>query len=125
MGTTIRLLVTAIIVAATYGGVHVIREAGVPREVRLPRQDLGTLPIRLRPWIGEEVPLDPETFPNAGADSTVTRMYRNATGEMVSVYAAVWLEYHIGTPHPPEACYGASGYRIISEENVQLQAQTS
>ena len=121
MGTTIRLLVTAIIVAATYGGVHVIREAGVPREVRLPRQDLGTLPIRLGPWTGEEVPLDPETFPDAGAEITVTRQYRNPAGETVSLYVAAWLEYDISTPHPPELCYGGSGYRIISEDNSQLQ----
>lgn len=122
MDTTTRLLVAAALVAVTCGGVYLIRATGVPTEVRPPKQDMGKLPVRLGPWIGEELPPNPETFPDAGAEDSVARIYRNPAGEMVSVYAAVWLEYHIRTPHLPTACYGGSGHRIITENRSQLQA---
>jgi len=98
-----------------------IREAGMPTQTRPPKQGLGKLPTRLGPWIAEKLVPNPRTFPNAGAEAAVSRLYRNAAGETVSVYAAVWLKYDIPTPHPPEGCYRASGYETLVEDDVQLQ----
>jgi EpsI family protein len=72
-------------------------------------------------WKGAELPRDPDLFPDTGAAETVTRLYRDGKGNLLSLYAAVWMKYDIMPAHPPKTCYQGAGYQVIGEENVSLQ----
>ena len=115
-----RLLLAAAIVAATHVGFCTVRNEGTITAARPPKRDLNALPVSFGEWVSDEVPRDPERFPDTGAAITVTRIYRNPQEEAVFLYAGVWLEYEIMPPHPPKAWYTGAGYRIESEKNVTL-----
>ena len=95
-------------------------EEDIVTAIRPPNRDLNTLPMQLGPWKGEEIPRDPDLFPDTGAVETVTRVYRDARGNLLSVYAAVWMKYDIMPAHPPGVCYRGAGFQVVGEENVPL-----
>ena len=119
MGTTVRVLVGAILVAVTYGGIYVLGGAGTPTVARLPEQDLRELPARLGSWTVDETLPDAELIPT-DAEITVSRVYRNPAGEMASLLASVWVDYGHELPHRPEGCYQCSGHHILMEKNVRV-----
>ena len=121
MNTTARLLLLSVLVAGIALGAYVMSEEDLVTATRPPNRDLSTLPMQLGPWKGKDIPRDPDLFPNTGAAQTVTRMYRDAQGNLLSVYAAVWMKYDIMPAHPPKACFGGAGYQVVSEDNVPLR----
>ena len=123
MNTTARLLLLSVLVAGIALGAHVISPEEVVTATRPPNRDLNTLPMQLGLWTGEEMARTADLFPDAGAAQTVTRLYRDAQGNLLSVYAAVWMEYGIMPAHPPKVCYTVSGYEVVSEENVRLRLE--
>ena len=118
--TTARLLLLSVLVAAIAVGVYVVSEEDVIRATRPPNRDLGTLPMQIGSWKGSQLARNPDLFPDTGAAQTVTRLYQDAEGNLLSLYAAVWMEYEIMPAHPPAACYRGSGYQVVGEENVSL-----
>jgi EpsI family protein len=113
-------LVLAVLVAGIGLGAYVMSEEDIVTATRPPHRDLDTLPMELGPWKGEEISRDPELFPDTGAVHTLNRMYQDARGNVLSLYAAVWMKYDIMPAHPPGACYRGAGYQIVGEENVPL-----
>jgi EpsI family protein len=121
MNTTARLLLLSVLMAGIAMGAYLMSEEDIVTATRPPNRDLNTLPMQLGPWRGEEIPRDPHLFPDTGAAQTVTRVYRDAQGNPLSVYAAVWMKYDIMPAHTPGTCYQGAGYQIVGEENVPLQ----
>ena len=74
-------------------------------------------------WTGEEAELHPRTAKATGAEYSVNRLYRGPHGETVTVHIAVITDYgEYGVHHFPPGCYRGSGYRLLSSERRQLEA---
>jgi len=121
MSTSVRMLVAAAFVAATYGVVLAIQQMGMPIEARAPKRDLRELPTGLGPWVAEEGSGGGEAVVDDDAELRTARTYRNAAGETVSLYVAVWQEYLSRTPHPPEGCYTRSGFKLLERKTIRVQ----
>ncbi|MEJ5341799.1 MAG: exosortase C-terminal domain/associated protein EpsI [Thermogutta sp.] len=93
----------------------------VPSEVRLPNRDqLLGFPYQLGPWKGEDDPVDEKVLQVVGAELTLNRTYRQSAERFVGLHAAVFTHTDFSLPHPPELCYGGTGWRVRKTRDVQL-----
>lgn len=93
--------------------------AGYGGKVNPPSKDVDTLPAVLGDWRAvKDVPLDRETANVMGAGDSVSRVYRNASGESASVHIAVWTDFKDGPTglHYPEVCYPNAGWQILETQ---------
>ncbi|WP_158545401.1 exosortase C-terminal domain/associated protein EpsI [Bremerella cremea] len=89
--------------------------------IRQPAVAIDSLPETLSGWSSEDVPMDPEVTRFAGAEATVSRVYRRNGEIPVSVYAAVWADEETVSsiaPHPPGVCYPNAGWTLEREKVV-------
>ncbi len=72
---------------------------------------LSTLPMRLGPWEGADVPLSKRVIEVAGSDDHVYRRYFNTlTGEVVDLYVAYAARPARMLGHRPQVCFPAQGW---------------
>ncbi len=83
---------------------------------------LTSIPLELRPWRGEDVPLDERLLrQDAMDDQYLNRVYVNTSdGQVVTVYIG-----YIGRPyrwlvHRPDICFPAHGRQQMSEEKITV-----
>lgn len=120
MSMAVRLFAAAVLVAGIHGGIRLVVQMGVPTgEVRVPKRDLHELPTHLGSWVTVASRDTSELFAETDAEITVVRTLQNAAGEVVSLYAAVWLD-HSRIRHPPELCLEGFGHEILQEKTIQL-----
>ena len=126
MSIPLRLLIAAALVAAIHGGVSVVRKAGMPTEVGLPKKDLHELPLKLGEedkWQGKDTKVDPKIFPWLGTEIAINRTYRNRARHEVLLHISAWTDYGLQTPHLPEVCYPSVGYEITGGKKLQLDVK--
>lgn len=93
----------------------------VPNEVRVPtREQVDAFPYELGPWKGEEDVIDEKIIVAVGADLTLNRTYRQSAVRSVSLHAAVFSYSGFSLPHPPELCYGGTGWRVRQTRDADL-----
>lgn len=93
----------------------------VPSEVRLPNRDqLLGFPYQLGPWKGEDEVVDEKVLQVVGAELTLNRTYRQSAERFVGLHAAVFTYTDFSLPHPPELCYGGTGWRVRRTRDVPL-----
>jgi hypothetical protein len=83
---------------------------------------LQTMPLVVGDWEATENPLDEATVARAGFAGYLSRRYKNRqTGQEVSVLLACGRPGPISV-HPPEVCFGGTGYRIQGEKKTEAVA---
>lgn len=122
--STISIVLTVALVAATQAGVGYVRAKYEPHVIRTLRGDLSELPTKLGDWqVGEDSQasrIDPKVLGVLGADHAVTRLYSNGRSQHCSVHIAVWQDANEWTPHPPELCYSGVGFNLTSKSVATL-----
>jgi EpsI family protein len=116
----IGLWAAAALVAACQVGAGWVR-SGYGGQVRPPAKDVRTLPPELAGWRAvEEIPLEKRTADILGADSFLSRVYRDPAGETASIQVAVWTDLREGPAglHYPDVCYPNAGWRILETETI-------
>lgn len=93
----------------------------VPTAVRLPTtQQLATFPYQLGPWKGEDTPVDKRILAAVGTELTINRTYRQSAENYVGFHAAVFTQPEFSLPHPPELCYGGTGWRVRGTKDTRI-----
>jgi len=123
MTTSQRILVVATSIVAAQVAVLAAERYFALLPALAPEQDLAqAIPLEVEPdkWQGKDVPLAPDVLHIMGANAVVNREYRNALGEMVEVNVAVYRNYGLVPPHPPQACYPSAGWNLQGTEFVPV-----
>ena len=122
-----RLLCATALLLVIYGATWLGATGGRPGKIGLPSKDLGALPAGLGRWLGEESEVDAKLFSKTGSEACLTRVYRNAAGQEIATYIAVFADYlpsrGLILPHSAELCYPANGYRIVDEQDVRISSE--
>lgn len=89
-----------------------------PAETTEAAARLDALPMEAGDWIGTDVEVKNPTA--GGVAGTLSRHYENRrTGDAVSVYM-VCGRAGPASGHPPEACYGGSGYDLVAKSRIAV-----
>lgn len=82
---------------------------------------LATLPERIGPWHGEEIPLDQTVEAVLRADANLQRAYVDPTGELIWLYIGYYGTARGGRPeHTPRGCYTGAGWAIEASRVVPV-----
>ncbi|MEI7457925.1 MAG: exosortase C-terminal domain/associated protein EpsI [Pirellula sp.] len=90
-----------------------------------PKVDLSTFPQTIDGWIGSNVEIPDDTVQVMQANQHLNRIYRDATGQEISLHVANWLnkETFSETPHHPEICYPGAGWAIQERRTTQITTE--
>jgi hypothetical protein len=90
---------------------------GAPPDITRAAADLDKLPLDIGPWRGKDVDVG---APPPGVAGCLQRQYEHRqTGAVVSVAIVCGRPGPVSI-HPPEACYGASGYHIGTRHHAEV-----
>ncbi|NMC21127.1 MAG: EpsI family protein, partial [Thermogutta sp.] len=85
----------------------------IPSTVRIPEKSkLAALPQEIGPWRGADQQVDPAIFQTLGTTITLDRLYLSPSGGGIALHVAVFTQPEFKLPHPPELCYGGTGWRV-------------
>ncbi|MBN2022629.1 MAG: EpsI family protein [Pirellulales bacterium] len=114
-------ITVAVVVGIGIGSQVLLVASGSKKAVAPPEHTLSSLPLEIGSWRGEEVPIADERREEAiGADETINRRYRNASGDSISLHAACFVKFDRSVPHSPDVCYPGNGYTKITDKTVEL-----
>ena len=123
MSTATRILLAVALVTAIHVCGRFAGTVGMPTQASIPAGDFHEVPLQLGTWSGEDARLDPGLANLGGSYATVNRIYRSPAGAEIIFYAALFDQVEIPvSPHPPEACYTASGHRIVTSRDLHISA---
>ena len=125
-GTAVRLCVVAALIPVTYWGAALVKASLQPPETEMPDWTFRDLPARIGVWRGEETTMDPliAVATNAKLDTIVNRAYRDDSGHVISMHAAMFEDPN-GVLHSPLVCYQAAGWTRLSESRKLLHLKLS
>ena len=83
-----------------------------------PDRDIRQIPMRMGPWLGEELTENARLQEFLQARSGIDRLYRNATGDTVLAHV-VWTDDYVRI-HYPEQCYRESGWEETASERIEI-----
>lgn len=113
-----RLWVTAAVLALS---ILAMRVAGRTEKVP-PHRPLQSVPLVLGAWEGEERPLEQRLVEASGADNYLSRIYRTAGGNAISLYVGFYESQRTGdTIHSPKNCLPGAGWEPIRSARVAVQ----
>ncbi len=121
-----RLLALAVVFVVSFSAVAWIRSRSVGNQETSVLSMDKAIPSRMGDWQGEDQSIEDETIRVMNAYSFVNRVYRNSSGDVVSMHGANWLnlEGMHPTPHHPEVCYPGAGWTIVDRRTVECVAQS-
>lgn len=106
-----RLIILAVLLMATFGGVV---EATRGQATRKRQPDFSKVPYELGEWEGSDASFDP-VYGTDPADASLYRLYRRAPQPPIIVYVGFYGNLAaIMEVHTPELCYPAQGWMIRS-----------
>jgi EpsI family protein len=118
---TNRLFIAAALIACMYAGTEYFRAFGLPTETKTPEPPLSNMPSMLGNWQNStEHAVAAELEGVSGAAMETVRAYRDPAGHLISLYAGAFEKYGYRILHPPELCYGGTGWRVTSAEPLVL-----
>lgn len=120
-GTAVRLCIVAALIPVTYWGAGLVKASLEPPKTEMPDWTFRDMPIKLGGWRGEETTMDPRiaVATNAKLDTIVNRAYRDDSGHVISIHAAMFEDPN-GVLHSPLVCYQAAGWTRLSESRKTL-----
>lgn len=84
------------------------------------------IPGKLGEWnLLKDLPVAEEEFRILGTDDIFHRIYENSQGQEDVYLSLVFSSGHRHSMHPPEVCYQASGYTLVSRGLVELDQEVS
>lgn len=112
-GFVFRGVLAIVLMACVALGARWAASRSVPSTVRIPEKSkLEALPREIGPWRGVDQELDPAVFQTLGTTITLDRLYLSPGGGNVALHVAVFTQPEFKLPHPPELCYGGTGWRV-------------
>ena len=119
---TVRLAVAAATIVLIFGiAWYFSYKGGVLRPIRTPEESLSTIPMKIGPWEGKDIPVDEKLFEAIDAHEVLSRSYTNSENDVVlTLHGAVFNTFLRIIPHSPTNCYPASGWTSISNEPFSL-----
>ena len=110
------LVIVLLVGAALFGTRATATETDVARD------PLATIPYELGPWTGRDTqPLADDIVAVLGVDDYVQRIYVNAAGVPVNLYAGYYHSQRQGDAiHSPQNCLPGSGWRPVSSTTITL-----
>ena len=115
-----RLATVIIVMLLVQGGFYVVGESTRLPEIRIPSQSIKMIPSQFGVWDGEDTTLDPELFTKSEARESADRIYRNRSGDKISIHAALFTDPSKGLYHSPMNCYRSSGWTKLSDKKILL-----
>lgn len=115
---TRRYVITALLTIGTacLSGFISQRQADVGFSARL-----DTLPMRVGPWMGQDVRMDAGTRNALSADSLLLRVYTHSTTRRQIGLLIVYRKYgRREFAHRPELCYPAAGWEIVRKAYTKM-----
>jgi len=128
MGTTMRILILAVLVFVVDLGADWMRAGLKPAVVAKPDRDINDMPLQFGQWQGREYDLAEENkqlYDQIGADVVTERRYRDQYGNEIFLHCAVFLEYDVGVFHLPTNCYRSQGWQLADQQSVYLESPVS
>jgi len=112
-GFVFRSVLAVVLMACVALGARWAASRSVPSTVRIPEKSkLAALPQEIGPWRGVDQELDPAIFQTLGTTITLDRLYLSPGGGNIALHVAVFTQPEFKLPHPPELCYGGTGWRV-------------
>jgi len=85
------------------------------------RRSFAEFPVRIEPWQGEEVGLDPEILKVLKVNDYMLRLYRNGEGFPIYLYVGYYQSQRQGaTYHSPKNCLPGSGWFFAESKQTDL-----
>jgi EpsI family protein len=85
------------------------------------------IPLIIGPWIGEDLGVDPKTKEILGTDDIIMRSYTRGLGRREDrdrvVLAVIFARGKRKVAHPPEQCYAAQGFEMLTIEPSTFTTQ--
>ncbi len=82
---------------------------------------LSEVPLRIRQWRGQDVPIEGKVEAMLDADYNVQRVYHHPIGGLVWFYVGYYGTQRGGRPeHTPWVCYPTNGWDIIEDRIVEV-----
>lgn len=112
------IVVGLLVLVWLYG--HQIRNNAVASEQSV---DLKQIPHEIAEWSGKDFFFDDNVLNELRADQTLFRRYANDEGREVWLFIGYWRNQKYGAqPHSPLHCLPGSGWNIVSNDLVTLNA---
>ncbi|MGA2616459.1 MAG: exosortase-associated EpsI family protein [Thermoguttaceae bacterium] len=122
---TIRVYVAAAILLGINLVAYALKDRGMPTERASLEMKIQELPRQFGSWTAEDRTLDPRVFKAIGAEMAIDRRYQDTKKNIVDLHTAVFTEYGVRIPHPPEMCYGGAGFRVTDTKTLDLRQDGS
>lgn len=120
-GFLFRSVVAVVLMTCVALGARWAASRSIPSAVRIPDQSkLAAFPQEIGPWRGVDQELDPAIVRTLGTDMTLNRLYLSSTGGSIALHVAVFTQPEFKLPHPPELCYGGTGWRVMRTKDQPL-----
>ena len=112
---TMRVWMAAGLVAL---GVLLMQELSHGQPV-IPHKPLSAFPIQLGQWSGMNVPIPPRILAATGLDEYVNRLYRDPTGNTVTLFMDYYGSQRTGqTIHSPKNCLPGAGWQPLTSRRL-------
>lgn len=120
-GFLFRSVLAVVLMTCVALGARWAASRSIPSAVRIPDQSkLAAFPQEIGPWRGVDQELDPAIVRTLGTDMTLNRLYLSSTGGGIALHVAVFTQPEFKLPHPPELCYGGTGWRVVRTKDQPL-----
>lgn len=117
-----RIWLAALLMVCGWVGTSFVR-SGYTFEVQPLSQTLESFPLEIDGYTGKDIPVDEEISKILDADSSINRSYRSPNGASIVLHASAWVRPETVAsvaPHSPKVCYTNAGWRIVTEQTVQV-----
>ncbi len=103
-------------------GTALFLEARARNEFVLPRTTLGSFPLELKNWVGNDVPIPEEILKTLGTGEFLQRTYqeRAGNGPYVDLYVAYLESQQKLVHHLPQDCLAGSGWSPVEVGTTTL-----
>ncbi|MGQ9821948.1 MAG: exosortase C-terminal domain/associated protein EpsI [Thermogutta sp.] len=120
-GFLFRSVLAVVLMTCVALGARWAASRSIPSTVRIPEASkLAAFPQEIGPWRGVDQKLDPAVVRTLGTDMTLDRLYLSSAGGSIALHVAVFTQPEFKLPHPPELCYGGTGWRVVRTEDQSL-----
>ena len=119
-----RVWMAAIAVVVIFGCALALLHRMGSVEMRPLTKSLEDVPRQIEGYTGENTTLDNRVAQEVDAKDAISRIYRNSSGQWISIHVAAWDSLGQPTlPHLPMHCYPGTGAIIVGQRPVTVPAE--
>ncbi len=125
--TAVRVGIVAVLMPLAFLGANWINASLQSPGTDMPDWTFRDMPQQLGAWRGEDSKMDPIIAEKTGAklDTIIERVYRDNSGHVVAMHAAMFDNPAAGVIHSPLICYTSAGWKMLSKTNSNLKLPTN